>query len=191
MWLVLTSKILASKSILRRDDDFTTNDAGRRGLLVILCEFDVKTRRAIAPPRNFLLAELGDTESEARNFATGCVFVNHAALRCSHDHRLRLLERGRGRLAVATGDRFLDFADRIAQQRAAHLVDFGLARDLACGFACGTGICHEPLVGDASRRKRPPKRPFFARKNEGGDKARRHGEAYSNTPRGRQRLERP
>jgi hypothetical protein len=26
----LISKILASKSILRRDDDFTTNDAGRR-----------------------------------------------------------------------------------------------------------------------------------------------------------------
>src|ERR1700688_5151441 len=68
------------------------------------------------------LPELGDPMGKARNFAAGVVLVNDAALRRTHDDRFGLLESQQCRIAVAAGDRFLDFADRFAQQRTARLV---------------------------------------------------------------------
>jgi hypothetical protein len=98
-----------------------------------------------------LLGELGDAMGEARHFAARRVLMNDASLRCTHDYRFRFLERGRCHVAVAGGNRFLNFADRVAQQRAARLVDFGLARDLTRGFTGGTGIGHESLVDNWRR----------------------------------------
>jgi hypothetical protein len=112
---------------------------------------------------------------EARDLAAGIVLMHDAALRRTHDGRFRFLERRQGRRAVAAGDRFLDLADRIAQQRAARFVDDGPTRDLARGFAGGLGIGHEPLVHNwRFAAERPPKRLIFARKR-GGKTPRRHG----------------
>lgn len=97
-----------------------------------------------------LLRELGDAMSETRDFAAGGVLVNGAALRCTHDRRLRILDRDQSRGAVAGGDRFFDLADRIAKHGAARFVDLGLARDLAGSFTGGTGIGHVSLIGDWS-----------------------------------------
>ena len=83
---------------------------------------------------------------KARNFSAGIILMHDAALRRTHDRRLGFLERRQGRRAVAAGDRFLDLADRIAQQRAARFIDDRPARDFARGFAGGLGIGHEPLV---------------------------------------------
>src|SRR5476651_1466920 len=96
-------------------------------------------------PANFfagLLAELGDAMGEARYFPAGGLLMDDATLRGTHDNRFGSPERRHCHLRVAAGDRFFDFADRIAQQSAARLVDFGLARDLARGFAGRTGIGH-------------------------------------------------
>ena len=79
---------------------------------------------------------------EARDFTAGGSFVNHVALRRAHDDRFGGFECRHGHLGVAAGDRFLDLADRITQQRAARFVDFGLARDLARSLTGGTCIGH-------------------------------------------------
>ena len=68
--------------------------------------------------------------------------MDDIALRGPHDYRFGRLECRQSQLRVAAGDRFLDFAYLIAQQCAAHFVDFGLARDLARSFTGGTGIGH-------------------------------------------------
>ena len=93
-----------------------------------------------------LFCEFGDPMGKPRYFSAGIVLMHDAALRRTHDGRLRLLERRQGRSTVAAGDRFLDLADRIPQHRAARFIDDGPARNLARGFAGGLGIGHEPLV---------------------------------------------
>jgi hypothetical protein len=70
-------------------------------------------------PRCRSLGELGDPKGKARHFVASIVLMRDAALRRTHDGRFRFLERRQCRRAVAAGDRFLDLADRIAQQQAA------------------------------------------------------------------------
>ena len=100
--------------------------------------------------------------------------MDDLALRRTHDHRFRFLDRRQSRIAVAAGDRFLDFADRIAQQRAARLVDFGLAHVLARGFTGGTGIGHESLVYGLALAAVQSARRHICTRKRGGENARRH-----------------
>jgi len=174
----LSSNFVPSKFVLRRDDGLTT---ARRGAATPVARpfsrqsYEYKEKFPARRPGRGSFGELGDPMREARHFAAGIVLMDDAALRGTHDGWLRVLKRRQGRVAVAAGDRFLDLADRTAQQRAARFVDDRPARDLARGFAGGLGIGHEPLVHNwRFAAERPPKRLIFARKR-GGKTPRRHG----------------
>src|SRR6185436_13290883 len=68
--------------------------------------------------------------------------MHDALLRGAHDLGLRCLECCCCCYLVAGRDRLLDVAHGRAHARAARGVDFGAARDHACGFAGGGSIGH-------------------------------------------------
>src|SRR5471030_2246862 len=111
-----------------------------------------------------LLAELSDTMGEARHFPAGGLLMDDATLRGTHDNRFGSPERRHCHLRVAAGDRFFDFADRIAQQSAARLVDFGLRAILRVALRAELVLAMQPLVDDwCFSAEKSAKAPFFAR----------------------------
>src|SRR5579883_928875 len=108
-----------------------------------------------------LASELGDLVRQARHLAARVALVNDAVLGGAHQLRLGCLESGQSLLLVAARDRILDATHVAAHARAAPLVHFGAARDLAGRLLGGLGIGHLDSVGGVPSR-RHARDPFRA-----------------------------
>src|SRR5436305_8882858 len=88
---------------------------------------------------------------QPRYFAARGISMDDALLRRAHDQWLGFFE-GRQRLsAIASRNGLFDSPDVAAHFRAARFIDFSAARNLACSFAGGIGICHSVLVSTATQ----------------------------------------